>query len=115
MAKPKNVKWSGLLRSKRTGFSYKIFKQDGNVLLAVADKNLLGKDFEQDELILSVPKNFYCDKSCDEKSVVREMKNATIINAVGKNVIALMLKKELISRDNILTVSGVPHAQVVKF
>jgi hypothetical protein len=94
-------------------FSYKIFRQGDNILLAISDSNIIGKTFRKNNVEISVSEDFYSDRFCDEKKVTDLIKNATIVNAIGKDIINLMLKEKFIEKENILEIDGVPHAQII--
>lgn len=93
-------------------FSYKVFR-DEDILLAISDKNLIGKRFEQGELVLEVLENFYSESDCDESRALELIKGATIVNAVGEKIISLMVKEKLIDSSKIIYIDGVPHAQII--
>lgn len=93
-------------------FSYQIYEQGSDRLLAISDLSIIGKTFEDSELRLEVSE-FYSGKECGRKEAVHMLKNATIVNAVGRDIVALMLREKLISKGNILEINKMPHAQVV--
>ena len=95
-------------------FCYKIFGHDSEKILAISDKDILGKRFEEDGLQIEVTHEFYQDKECNEKEALKLIRSSTIINAVGKKIIALMIKENVIEKGNIITIDGVPHAQVIE-
>jgi hypothetical protein len=94
-------------------FSYRLFREGGDVLLAISDATIIGKTFEEGELNITVSRDFYSEKLCDEDEAVKLIRKATIVNAVGKEIISLMLSKKLLESGMILKIAGVPHAQVV--
>ena len=96
-------------------FSYKVFRQGEDVLLAVSDSDLLGKTLNENDLAVRVDEGFYSEKSSDNEEEIAElMANATIVNAIGEKTISLMIKRKFIDQENILRIEGVPHAQVIK-
>lgn len=82
-------------------------------MLAICDADIVGKNFEEEDLQISVTKEFYADKECSEKEALDLIKSPTIINAVGKNIISIMIKKKLVEQENVLYIQDVPHAQAV--
>ena len=94
-------------------FSFKVFEEGSDKLLAIADSSLVGKSLEDGELCFFVSKGFYCDKHCDEKEVKKLLNDATIVNAIGKDIIDLLTNEGLIKNDNVIKISGVPHAQII--
>lgn len=96
-------------------FSYSILKSSYDTILAVSDSDILGKSFSDGELQLTVSKEFYGSNSAEESEIIGLLKKATIVNAVGKSIISLLLTKTLVDKRNVIEIGGVPHAQIVSF
>ncbi len=94
-------------------FSYKIFRTGSDTLLAIADMAILGRKYSEGELQLEVKKDFYSENRCSENDIARLVKSATIVNAVGKDIIAVLTKNKIIDEDNVLYINGMPHAQII--
>jgi hypothetical protein len=91
----------------------KTYTQGKDVLVAACDADLLGKTFEENDFCFTVTKEFYDDLRGDEDLLKKYLARATIANLVGPLVINCTLKMGLITKDNILTIKGVPHAQFI--
>ncbi|MBW3001777.1 DUF424 family protein [Candidatus Woesearchaeota archaeon] len=91
----------------------KVHKKDERTVVAVCDNDLLGKKFEQGELQLDLTSDFYKGDEMDEKEAGDLMRNADIVNLVGKNSIKLGLEEGVIEKDHIMEIDGIPHAQAV--
>ena len=90
----------------------KIHKKDGRTLVAVCDDDLIGRRIEEGEFQLDLSSDFYNGTSYSDKVLVRDiMRNADILNVVGKKSVALALEEGLIDKAHIITVKDVPHAQ----
>ena len=89
----------------------KIHKTQFRDVVAVCDSDLIGKKFEQDDLQLNITERFYKGKPVDEDELVRILRDAEILNIVGKESISIALKAGVISKQNIITIAGIPHAQ----
>ena len=94
-------------------FDYKVFKIGGDILLAIADSSLVGKKFSEGDLLLEVKEDFYCESRCSEKEALRLAKSATIVNAVGKQIVSLLSSKGMIDPGNVITIEKIPHAQII--
>jgi len=90
-----------------------LFKKGNDTILAISDSSIIGKTFEDDELTLTVSKEFYGGHKCNIRDALNLIKNATIVNAVGKNIVELMIKKNLINKNAVLFISDIPHAQII--
>ncbi|MEA3378762.1 MAG: DUF424 family protein [Nanoarchaeota archaeon] len=85
---------------------------DGGKVLAICDKSLIGKKFEEKGLCLDVNENFYGGEAMDEKRILNFVDSAKTINIVGKESIKFALNKKIISKGHIIEINKVPHAQV---
>jgi hypothetical protein len=82
-------------------------------MLAISDASILGKRFEERDMQLEVTEDFYSGSTCNKADALKLIRSATIINAVGDNIIGFMVEKKLIEKDRVLKIGGVPHAQII--
>jgi hypothetical protein len=87
--------------------------EDGKLLLAVCDSNIIGKKFEEGKKQLDLSSDFYKGEEKSDKETSDLMKKAYIINIVGKNSITLAINEELISGEHIEEIDGIPYAQSI--
>ena len=85
--------------------------QQGQTILALCDKELLGKKFTEKDLQLDLTGDFYNGEEKTEQEILNLIKDIYIINAVGKNCIDFLLKNKLIEKQHIITINSIPHAQ----
>ncbi len=90
----------------------KIHKTPEREVLAVCDEDLIGKVFEEDDLQLKVSERFYKGEKLSEEKTLELLKKFTDCNLVGEKTIALAIKNNIISKDNIIKIQGVPHATI---
>ncbi len=86
---------------------------DGKLILAICDAELIGKKFIQGEFILDMTSIFYKGEPKDQKEISNLIRASYIINAVGKKTIKLLIDENFMSKEDIKTISGVPHIQIV--
>ncbi|MBA7516805.1 hypothetical protein ES705_08853 [subsurface metagenome] len=86
-----------------------------DIMVAVCDTELIGESFEGDGLLLKISESFYKGEEATEREVVDSLKHATIANLVGERAIKCALDNDFIEEANVISVNGVPHAQMVKF
>lgn len=91
-------------------FYVKIHKKNENRIVSICDKDLLGKTFEEGNRILEV-NDFYKGELIDKEEVKKYLCEDTL-NLVGKNIISLALELEIINKESIVIIKGIPHAQV---
>tara|TARA_Y100000310_G_scaffold159627_1_gene159269 strand:- start:30407 stop:30691 length:285 start_codon:yes stop_codon:yes gene_type:complete len=91
----------------------KIHRTKDQEIIAICDEDLLGKKFEEGRLMLDVKESFYKGEKKTDEETLEIMKKADILNIVGKKSINLAIKNKIISKDHIIKIKGIPHAQLV--
>ena len=82
--------------------------------MAACDRQLLGKTFRQGRLQLEVMPSFYQGVLSTIEEILQALESASIGNLVGESVVAAAVERGLVDPDSIITIDGVPHAQIVK-
>ena len=95
-------------------YKAKIFTMRYDIVVAICDEDLIDKKIKMKGLEIKVSKNFYGGESIDDEIAVKLMKRATIGNLLGKNIVSLAEKNGFITRENVILINGIPHAQFVK-
>ncbi len=98
-----------------TGLVVKIHKSnDGRTIIAICDKDILGKNFEEGKAQLDLTKGFYKGTEMSEDEVIDLVRGKSCyLNIVGKKSIELAIRKDLIKMDNIRKIAGIPYTQVI--
>ena len=92
----------------------RIHTSGSEVLLAAADKDLLDMKFSEGKMKLEVYREFYEGEDASEEILLNRLSMCTSANLVGEKVIALAVKHKYIDEERIITIGGVPHAQLAK-
>ena len=91
-------------------FWSKSHKLDDQIILAICDEEILGRDM--DGMIIS--ESFFKGQKVNDEQIIKLMQEATICNMFGKNIINIAKEKGFIHETNIILIGDVPHAQYVK-
>jgi hypothetical protein len=94
-------------------FWCKTFTENGQLVVAICDENLLGKKIGS-KFKVEIKESFYKGEKIDEKKAIDLMEKAAICNLMGKNIVKLTLEKKFISKENIILIDDTPHAQFIK-
>ena len=85
-------------------------------IVAMCDSNLLGKKFEEGNLQLEINEHFYEGKEMSEEEIeklISVLENESpSYNIVGEKSIELFLKRNLILKEGVKKISGVPYAMI---
>jgi len=83
------------------------------LLLIITDKELIGKYFEEGKLQLDLTKKFYQGQEKSKQEIINLIEKTKTFHFTGKKSVALGVESKLIDENKILTISGIPHAEVV--
>ena len=84
------------------------------VLLAVCDAEILGKTFQEKDLNFEVKEEFYKGVKTSVDEALSLVRQSTIVNLVGANVVQKAIEKGYVHPEAVITICGVQHAQIVK-
>jgi|SRR3989344_2558084 len=82
----------------------------GSEVLAVCDKNLIGKTFRGKGLKLEITEKFYKGKLVNEEKLLDLIKNAKNINIAGKDSIKIAVKNNVVKKEDVIKIKNIPHA-----
>ncbi|WP_297512132.1 DUF424 domain-containing protein [Thermococcus sp.] len=92
----------------------KVYRVQGEVLLAACDEELIGKTFREGELKLEVKERFYKGELVEEERLGELLEEATIANLTGERCVAKAIELGYVDPERVLRIEGVPHAQMAK-
>lgn len=95
-------------------FLLRIHKTSEGNVVAACDSDILGKRFEEGELILDVNEKFFGGRKVRLENVLKALKNMSTANIVGNNITNELLKEGLLDKDGIKEIKGVKHALIFK-
>ena len=77
-------------------FCVKVHKTSEEVLVAICDKDILGKEFTYKEVKLKVHERFYGLDEYSANEVLTEISRCTSLNAFGKEICQFLVEKEIV-------------------
>lgn len=89
----------------------KILLKKHEGVIAICDSGLVGKSFQEGKLQLDVTERFYKGEPLKEGELIKIMQLCPNLNIVGKESIKLGLKSGAITKESIILIQGIPHAQ----
>ncbi|MFH0749174.1 MAG: DUF424 family protein [Candidatus Bathyarchaeota archaeon] len=94
--------------------SVNIIKQGKQLLVAACDFDLLGRTLKFGEIDFEVSKNFYGGCKLSVEKAVDLMRQGTAVNMLGPIIVKKAIEKGLIHPKAVISISGIPHAQILK-
>jgi hypothetical protein len=87
---------------------------DLRIVLAVCDKEHLGKEYEQGEICFNASEKFYKGEKITEKELELLLNEADSANLFGNKCVDIAIKKGFVSEKGVLLIAGIKHAQIYK-
>lgn len=81
-------------------------------ILAVCDKEHLGKTYEEGNISFTVSEKFFGGEEINEKELKELFKSANSINLFGNKCVEIAKKEGLITESSIIKIQGIKHAQI---
>lgn len=92
----------------------KVYRKEKDVLLAVCDREVHNRTFENGNLRIHVAPSFYGEEEVEEERLKILFNEATIINLAGNMCIDLAKRLGYVDQENVIEIGDCPHAQVIK-
>lgn len=93
---------------------FKVHKTASGSVLAVCDKELLGKTIKAKGLHFHISEAFYKGAEITPKKLAELLESHSNINIVGDKAVRVALEKGLISERSIVKIGNIPHVQIYK-
>ncbi|AKB84626.1 DUF424 domain-containing protein [Methanococcoides methylutens] len=92
----------------------KIHKSGNQMIVAVCDRELIGKKLRKGELVVEIAESFYKGEIAPEEKIIEAIANATTANIFGKRAVQCAIDAGLIDPGCIIYIEGIPHAQLYR-
>ena len=84
------------------------------MLLAACDEELLGEVLRDGKIVFKIGEEFYKGPKMPVNEAVELMRDSTIVNMVGPNIVQKAIEQGLVHPEAVLNICGIPHAQIIK-
>ncbi len=106
--------WCGLVSSSNKLVYVKEHMASGELVVAICDKDLLGKRLVDGDRVFYVDPDFYGGRVVSTKEALRLIDRASIANLVGNNIVYEAIRGGYVHPDAVIEINGVKHAQVIR-
>jgi hypothetical protein len=85
-----------------------------DILVAVCDKDLIGKTLRDGKIKLEVKKEFYGDRLTTPEEAAKALSEANTGNIVGKKSVKIAIDRNLVDPSAVIHIAGIPHVNIIK-
>ncbi|MBN2330524.1 MAG: DUF424 domain-containing protein [Candidatus Aenigmarchaeota archaeon] len=102
------------MSGRQVTFSCRTHVADGKSILAVCDEVLLGKTVRFGEVDFDISESFYGGNRSDQKQILEKVRQADMVNVVGREIVDLLVSEQEVDRECVLWMGDVPHVQIIR-
>ena len=92
----------------------KIHKSGAEIIVAVCDKDILGKKLKHGNANVVISEGFYKGDIVSEEQVIEALANAKTANLFGERAVACAIKCGAVDNECVVVIDGVQHAQIFR-
>ena len=96
-------------------FAVRSMNYQHNRMLNICDAELVGRTLNKSDVTINISKSYFAERIIEENEAEQLLKNASIINMVGKDTIALSVRIGIGTQKGVKEIDGVPFLLVFKF
>lgn len=93
---------------------HKVHETAQGKVLACCDKELIGKELSQGELVLEINSDFYGQEEIEVKRLVELISEVSSANLLGARAVRTVVEKGIVEEADVREIAGVPHVQIFK-
>ena len=91
---------------------FKVHKSPKGDVLAVCDKELIGKILEENHFHFEIYRSFYKGEKITSKELKKLIHEFDNINLVGERSVKVAISEKIASEKNVIIIKNVPHVQI---
>ncbi|KXS45016.1 DUF424 family protein [Methanolobus zinderi] len=92
----------------------KIHRSGDNVIVALCDRELIGKTLKEGDISITISEDFYKGDLVSEDRVRDTLAGAGNINIFGERSVSCAIECGVVDKDCVRFIDGVAHAQVFR-
>ncbi len=87
---------------------------ENKVIVAVCDEEILGKEFREGDIVLSIPRSFYEGEKVDLEEAIHAILRADIAVVSGRRIVEELIRRGIVVRESVLQIRDQLHVQIVR-
>ena len=92
---------------------FRVFKTEKDIMVAVCDADIIGKNFSDGKRKLEINEHFYKGTLGTLDDGIQAMNDATIVNVIGEKIVTKMIQDGIINEHSVIRICGIPHVQLI--
>jgi uncharacterized protein len=103
------------IESNKKGYALRKIKYQETQIINICDLDIVGKKINQGDFAIDISKEYYYSEEITKEEAVGLLKNASIINLVGNDIVELALDLNLAKRNSVKVIENIPFLMIFRF
>lgn len=96
-------------------YALRRIKYQGTYMINICDLDLVGRVINKGDFVIDISKEYFQDEEINQDEAARLLKSSSMLNLVGKNVVALALGLKLAKENSVKVIEDVPFLMIFSF
>ena len=96
-------------------YALRRIKYQGTYMINICDLDLVGKVINKGDFVIDISKEYFQDEEINQDEAASLLKSSSMLNLVGKNVVALALRLKIAKENSVKVIEDVPFLMVFSF
>ena len=93
-------------------FFSKTYNTEKGILVAVCDEDIAGQVFEENDFVLDIDRDFFCDAKLSKTELLEILKDVHSANICGNEVIEFLVENNILEDEHVKTIAGIKYAMM---
>jgi len=103
------------IKSYNKNYALRKIKYQETQIINICDLDLVGKKINQGDFTINISKEYYYSEEITKEEATVLLKDASIINLVGNNIVELALDLKLAKRNSVKVIENIPFLMIFRF
>jgi uncharacterized protein len=103
------------IKSYNKNYALRKIKYQETQIINICDLDLVGKKINQGDFTINISKEYYYSEEITKEEATILLKDASIINLVGNNIVELALDLKLAKRNSVKVIENIPFLMIFRF
>ena len=103
------------IKSNKKNYALRKIKYQETNIINICDLDIVGKKIVQGNFTINISKEYYYSEEITKEEAINHLKDASIINLVGNDIVELALDLNLAKRNSVKVIENIPFLMIFRF
>jgi hypothetical protein len=103
------------IKSKKKIYALRKIKYQETQIINICDLDIVGKKINKGDFAIDISKEYYYNEEITKEDAADLLKDASIINLVGNDIVELALELKLAKRNSVKIIENISFLMIFRF